>query len=200
MTRCLGEVFALGRAGLPLVAALFAADASAQAQAQTSRAPHLAQAQSMPVPAPAASGRTEILTYDNWTVTCRDGRDAKEKRVCTAELDIFQEANNTRRAVFTWLIGLNKDGAPVTAMRFPPGVAIAPGLVLKFADRPARNVPMTSCEPSHCEASTTMDEAFMRDAQAVQQAETVLTASDGRQVTFTINMKGFSQALAAVRK
>lgn len=176
---------AIATAGLALVVALLVTDVSAQ---------------SLPVPSPGASGRTEILTYDNWTVTCHEGKDAKEKRVCTGQLDVVQEANGARRTVFTWLIGLNKSGAPATALRFPPGVAITPGVALKFADRPIRRVPITTCEPAYCEASTTMDDAFMRDAQAMQQTEALVTASDGRQVTFTINMKGFAQALAAATR
>jgi invasion protein IalB len=150
--------------------------------------------------APTAAARTEILTYDNWTVTCRDGRDPKEKRVCSAELDIAQEANNSRRVVFAWIVALNKEGVPTTVLNFLPGVMIAPGVELKFADKAPRKIPITSCEPTHCEATISMDEAFARDASAVVQAEAVVQASDGHQVTFTINMKGFASALAIVRK
>lgn len=162
--------------------------------------PNAAQAQAPGSTAAAVSGRTEILTYDNWTVTCRDGRDPKEKRVCSAELNIFQEAQGQRRAVFSWLMGLNKDGALAIALRFLPGVQIVPGVDLKFADRAPRKVPITSCEPGACEASTTIDDAFMREASSVIQAEAVIQASDGRLVTFTLNMKGFAQAVAAVRR
>jgi invasion protein IalB len=190
----------LGRLLAPL--ALAAAVVAAQ--------PAAAQQRGVPVPRPAeaaqeaqaqAQGRTEILTYDNWTVTCRDGRDPKEKRVCSAELNIFQDAGNgQRRAVFAWVMGLNKDGALTTAFRFLPGISVVPGVELKFADKTPRRVPITSCEPSHCEATTTMDDAFIREGSQVVQAEAVVTASDGRQVNFTINMKGFSQAIAAVRR
>jgi invasion protein IalB len=159
-----------------------------------------AQAPAAGSTAAAASGRTEILTYDNWTVTCRDGREPKDKRICSAELNIFQEAQGQRRAVFSWLIGLNKDGALALALRFPPGVQIAPGVDLKFADRAPRKVPITSCEPGVCEASMTMDDGFMREASSVIQGEALIQASDGRTVTFTINMKGFAQAVAAIRR
>jgi invasion protein IalB len=158
------------------------------------------QAQAPGATAAAASGRTEILTYDNWTVTCRDGRDPKEKRVCSAELNIFQEAQGQRRVVFSWTMGLNKDGVPATALRFLPGVQIAPGVDLKFADRTPRKLPIITCEPTHCEAATTMDDAFIREASQVIQGEALIQASDGRQVAFTINMKGFAQAAAAVRR
>lgn len=182
-----------------LAVAGMAAGAEAQ-QRTTTVPPNASQAQAPGATAAAVSGRTEILTYDNWTVTCRDGRDPKEKRVCTAELNIFQEAQGQRRAVFSWLMGLNKDGALAIALRFPPGVQIVPGVDLKFADRAPRKIPITSCEPAVCEASTTIDDAFIREASAVIQAEAVIQASDGRQVTFTINMKGFAQAVAAIRR
>jgi invasion protein IalB len=164
--------------------------------------PHSAQAQA---PAPASNaatvtGRTEILTYDNWTVTCVDGREPKEKRVCSAELNIFQEVQGQRRAMFSWVMGLNKDGVPTIALRFPPGVLIAPGVELKFADRAPRKVPIISCEPAVCEASTTLDDGFIRDASSVIQGEAVIQASDGRLANFTINMKGFAQAAAAIRR
>lgn len=153
--------------------------------------------QQVQAPAPA---RTEIVTYENWTVTCRDSGNPKEKRVCSAELSIAQDANNQRRVVFAWIIGLNKDGALTTVLRFLPGITVAPGVELKFADRTPRKIPVSICEPSHCEATAAMDDGFVREASAVVQAEAVVVSSDGRQVTFTINMKGFAQAVAAVRK
>jgi invasion protein IalB len=189
---------------IAFVAALAAAGMASAAMAQSQRSmavPQQAQAQSQaPASAAAVSGRMEILTYDNWTVTCRDGRDPKEKRVCTAELQISQDSGGQRRPVFAWIMGLNKDGVPATALRFPPGIQIGPGVELKFADKVSRKIPITTCEPAVCEASTTMDDAFVRDASAVVQGEAIIQASDGRLVTFTINMKGFAQAAAAVRR
>jgi invasion protein IalB len=194
----------LARVLMPLaVAATWSATAST-ATAQQRRPPAPAPAetsqQAQEAQAASAQGRTEILTYDNWTVTCRDGRDPKEKRVCSAELSIFQEAQGQRRAVFAWIMGLNKDGALTSAFRFLPGISIVPGMELKFADKPARKVPITSCEPSVCEATTPMDDGFIKEASQLVQAEAIVTASDGRQVTFTINMKGFAPALAAIRR
>lgn len=148
---------------------------------------------------PAAQARTEILTYDNWTVTCRDGADPKEKRVCSAELVIAQEANNQRHPVFVWILGLNKDGAPVNVWRFVTGLSIPPGLELKFADK-SRKVPIATCDSAFCSATLPIDDAFAKEASALVQSEAVIQTSDGRTVTFTVNMKGFAQALAAIRR
>ena len=150
--------------------------------------------------APAASSRTEILTYDNWTVTCREGRDPKDRRICSGELNIYQEANSARRVVFSWLIGQNRDGQPAMVLRFLPGISVQPGVELKLGDKAARRLPIVTCEPAYCEVSQPMDDALLRDASSANQAEAMIVASDGRQVTFTIYLKGFAQAVAAVRK
>lgn len=161
--------------------------------------PAMAQ-QRQPAQAPAPSSRTEIVTYDNWTVTCREGRDPKDRRICSAELNIYQEANNARRVVFSWLIGQNRDGQPAMALRFLPGISVQSGVELKLGDKPARKLLIATCEPAYCEVSQPMDDALQRDASAVTQAEAMVVASDGRQVTFTIYLKGFTQAIAAVRR
>jgi len=156
-------------------------------------------AQKPPPNLPVAQARTEILTYDNWTVTCRDGADPKEKRVCSAELVIAQEANNQRVPVFVWILGLNKDGAPTNLWRFVTGLSIPPGLDLKFGDK-SRKVPIATCDASYCSATLQVDDAFAKEASALVQSEAVIQSADGRLITFTINMKGFAQALAAIRR
>lgn len=156
-----------------------------------------AEAQTWP---PGATGRTEIVTYDNWTVTCRDARDAREKRTCTAELSIVQDANNTRRVLLAWVISLNKDGVPTSTLRFLSGIQTGPGVEMKFSEKVLRRFAVTICEPTHCEATIRLDDAFVRNASAVAQVETIIQTSDGRLAAFTINMKGFAPALAAVRR
>jgi invasion protein IalB len=158
------------------------------------------QAPAQTQPAPPASTRTEILTFENWTVTCRDGRDPKDKRVCVGELQISQTSNNVRNVIFAWSMGLNPAGAPVAILRVPPGVLIAPGIDLKLAAGQPRKIPFTLCEPNRCEAALVMDEAFVRDAESGVAAEATIYASDGRGLKFSIVNKGFKQALAAIRR
>lgn len=156
-----------------------------------------AQTQTLP---PGASARTEIVTYDNWTVTCREAREAREKRTCSAELSIVQDANNARRVLLAWVIAPNKDGVPSSTLRFLSGIQIGPGVEIKFSEKVQRRFAITICEPTYCEATIRLDDAFVRDASAAAQVETIIQSSDGRQANFTINMKGFAQALAAVRR
>lgn len=188
---------------MALCAIVIATTSLAQQRPSVAQQQRPAAPQPQPAPqgaAPSPSTRTEILTFDSWTVTCRDAAEPAGKRACSAELQIVQTANNQNAVVFSWLMGLNPSGAPVTILRFPSGVLIAPGVELKLAAKDPRKIAFTSCEPSRCDAALVMDDAFARDAAATQQAEATIYASDGRGVKFTINMKGFQQALANVRK
>ncbi len=198
----------LARAAIVAMVVVLPSWAGAQQQQQRPAAPAPRPASppastQAPPPAAAASGpstRTEILTFDSWTVTCRDGREPTDKRACAAELQIVNTANNANQVVFSWLVGLNPAGATVSIMRFPPGVLIAPGVEFKLPEKEARKIPFTICEANRCEAAMVIDDAFIRDVSAAANAEATIYASDGRGVKFTITHKGFSQALAAIRK
>src|SRR5438046_473547 len=73
--------------------------AAAQAQAPGAAAAPVAQA--------AAPVRTETITYDMWTVACRDTPDGKSKKVCSASLSMQVEQQNQRVTLGNWVIGHN---------------------------------------------------------------------------------------------
>lgn len=170
------------------IAAVVAAAASASAQQRP--------AAQQPVP----GSRTEILTYDGWTVTCRERLSPAAPKTCSAELQIVQSANNANTVVLSWTVGPNNEGKLATVLRVPTGVLIQPGIEFKLDGKEARKIAFTACEPNRCEASLIMDDAFIRDASAAQSAEAVVYASDGRGLRFSIVNKGFAAALAAMRR
>ena len=45
---------------------------------------------------PAGPVRTETITYDMWTVSCRDTPDGKTKKICSATLSMQVEQQNQR--------------------------------------------------------------------------------------------------------
>lgn len=179
---------------LPIVglAAIFVAGMVAATLAQQVQTAPSATSPSVPV-------RTEIATYDNWTVTCRDDH-RREKRACSAELNVAQDASGERRVVLSWVVGVGAQGALTTVLRFPSGVFIVPGVEIKVQGKSSRKLPITDCEPNYCAATATMEDAFLKDLVATQHVEAVIQTSDRRKATFTINMKGFSEALEALRK
>jgi invasion protein IalB len=147
-------------------------------------------------PPPPQPFRTEILNFDNWSVTCREFAEGKRKRICVAALQIVQQ--NTNQVVFTWTIVYDDDNRPVTTFQTPSGVMIAPGLELKTA-KATRSVPFVSCEPGRCTASVVMDVALARELAGSPDVEASIHASGGNTVRFDIPMKGYDKAFAALK-
>lgn len=188
---------------LPLPAA--AREAARQAQAGPPRQPPAASppAAQAPAPsreqaAPAQPQRTEIVTQDNWTVTCREFAGSPPRRVCSATLQVVQTGSN--QVLFAWTIGSNEDNKLVSVLEMPPGVLIAPGVELKLARGNVRKAPFLSCEATQCDASIVMDDAFIRDAAATETAEATVYGTDGQGLQFNIPLKGFDKALAGLRR
>jgi invasion protein IalB len=159
---------------------------------------------SAPAAAPAAAPqprirRTETLAVDNWTVNCAETDSPNANLRCSAVLKVTETVNNVQRVVFTWLIG-NSAGKLAAVLSMPPGVMIAPGVQLKIGDREAKTLPYTACLPDHCEAAVPMDEDTVKALSGAATAEVSVAATNGNTVAFKLNLKGFDQALADVRK
>ncbi len=156
------------------------------------------QAQAQP-PAQPQPVRTEILSFDNWSVTCREFAEGKRKRICFALLQIAQQNNNQSQVVFSWTIGSDDDNRQMMTLQTPTGVLIAPGIDLKLA-KGSHTVPYTACETGHCLATQPIDAALSREIAASPDIQAIIHASDGRDVTINIPMKGFDRAYAALPK
>ena len=177
-----------------VASALLLASLLASLQAQPANRP---AEQANPPPPPPQPFRTEILNFDNWNVTCRDFAEGKRKHICFANLQIVQQ--NSGQVVFTWTIGYDDDNKLMMNIQTPTGVAIAPGVELKLA-KGTRTVPYTSCEQGNCIASAPMDAAATREIGASQNIEAVVHSTRGGAVNFTIPMKGYDKAFAALGK
>ena len=128
--------------------------------------PPLAQA------APAGPVRTETITYDAWTVNCRDTPEAKTKKVCLASLAMMLQQQNQRIPIGAWIIARNMDGALVSVVQTPLidiGVLIGKGVELTIGNGKPHQINFRACNPQRCEASMTMDEATVREAPRGEQ-------------------------------
>lgn len=162
------------------------------------------EAASGPPPAAAALPapkivRTETISYDNWTVSCAytDQRGAKPN--CSALLRIAEKINDVPRVLFTWIIA-NPNAKPVSVLSMPTGVLIEPGVEVKIGDGAARKYGYTLCAPDHCETVIPMDTSILMAMKRAPTTEATIVGLKGQSVKFTVNMKGFDQALAAVMK
>jgi invasion protein IalB len=150
-------------------------------------------------PAPAAPQvptRVEILNFDNWAVTCNEFADGPRSKRCSALLQIMQQ--NTNQTVFTWTVGLDERKQLMAVMQTPTGVVLAPGIEFKIG-KLTQKVPFTSCEPGRCIATIAVDANLLREMTASPTAEATIQGSQGNTVQFSIQMKGFDRAYAALK-
>jgi len=155
-------------------------------------------------PAPAAQPkakvvRTESLAYDNWTVNCAYTDRPGDKPHCSAILRMSDKLNNVPRVVFTWIMGEQKS-KPVSVLSVPTGVLIGPGVAVKIGDGAAKKYGYSLCAPNHCEAIIPMEKAIAAEMKRASKTEVTIAGLRGQSIKFTVNMKGFDKALAAVEK
>lgn len=191
---------------LTLVAAIPSTAAVAQAQKPTPPkasvsppAPPPNASAATPTPPPVKIRRTEIDVVDNWTVTCTETDQPNPVRHCSADLKITQTENNVQRIVFTWIIG-SQNGKLLSVLSMPAGVLIEPGVQISIGGKEVKKVGYSLCQPDHCEAVIPMDEAIIKDLSGAEITDVSVNAVNGNSVKFTVNMKGFKEALADVRK
>jgi invasion protein IalB len=200
-----------------LLVTLFATDWEVGAQtrppAQPKQAPKAAPqapASSAATPAgspaaPSAPVRTETITYDAWTVSCRDTMDGKTKKVCSALLPMVAQQQGQRINLGAWLIARNNEGALLSVIQTPQidiGVLIAKGVELKLGNGQPHRINYVVCSPQRCEASIPMDEPIIREMSAAANGAVAITFWKADGSDFSINLqsiKGIDKAIAAVR-
>jgi invasion protein IalB len=149
---------------------------------------------------PAKIRRAETIVDDNWTVTCAETDQGGAKRQCSAVLKIAQrDTNGAQRIIFTWVIG-HQDGKLVSALSMPSGVLIPPGVQIKIGDKESRKLGYSLCQPDHCEALLPLDDQIVKSLDSAATAEVTIYAVNGAEAKFTVNMKGFTQAVADLGK
>jgi invasion protein IalB len=165
--------------------------------AQSNLAPTAAQ--TAPQPGAMVPGqRTETINYDNWIMTCREFLEGPKKRTCAATVAV--QRSETGQTVFALSVQLSDQAKLTASIQTPTGVAIAPGLELKFDKAAARKVAFEICEPARCVANLVADPAFIRDASAAASITLSVQSSDGKPVNFEFPIKGFEKAYAKMTK
>jgi invasion protein IalB len=140
--------------------------------------------------------RTEILAFDSWIVTCREFHEPK-KRICAAVLTLTQ--SKTHQAVLSWTIGTDETNKPIILLQTPTGVILGPGVELRLGKAAARKIPYRTCDNGRCTATLPVDGALVRDMMGTANAEIAIEAINGQKLQFTIPMKGFDKAYAALQ-
>ena len=167
---------------------------SPQVPAQDAQAQQPAQ---QPQPAARSPQRTEIVKFDNWTVTCLEYPEGTPKKTCAAQLQVQQSGSN--QVLLAWTVSLNDSKQFVTLLQTPTGVSIPSGVELQPEKAGKRKLSYESCEPARCTSTFTIDAALLRELSTAPTAQVVIFAANGQSVQFNIPIKGFDKASAHLR-
>jgi len=178
--------------GLVLAAGIVAPRAEAAARTTTGK-----QDREQPA-GPSGPQRIETVIYDSWRVICRDVVGVKDKKNCTAILQVAEPKQ--KRVVFTWVLGYDNKGTLTAVFQTPVGVQLLRGLELKLGQAQVRRVSYITCSSRICEAVTPMNAVLLKEAMASKTATATAYAMNGRGVQFSINMKGFDKAIEALQQ
>jgi invasion protein IalB len=149
---------------------------------------------------PAKIRRAETIVDDNWTVTCALTDQSGAKKQCSAVLRIAQtDKNGAQRVVFSWVLG-RQDGKLESVFSVPPGVLIPPGVEVKIGEKETRKLVYSLCQPDHCESVFPLDDVMVKSLSAASTTEVTIFLVNGAAAKFTVNMKGFTQAIADLGK
>lgn len=178
-----------------------AAATSVPATSVPADAPRTELAQARAPTPPSAPVRTETITYDEWTVSCRYAA----KKVCSATLPMVAQQQNQRVTVGAWVIARNNQGGLISLVQTPQiniGVLLTKGIELKLGKGKPHKIGYVVCNPQRCEGTMPMDEATIREAIASVNNPAAISfwKADGAEFTLNIqSIKGIDKAIAAVR-
>jgi invasion protein IalB len=165
-----------------------------------------AKAKSPPPAAPkAAEIRTETITYDTWTVTCRDTLDGKTRKICSAQLPMVAMQQNQQVPLGAWMIGRNNEGALLSIVQTPQlnvGVLISKGIEIKLGNANPQTISYSACNPQRCEGVLTMNEAVIREMSSAANEPAVISfwKADGDKFGITIpSIKGIDRVIFAIK-
>ena len=149
-----------------------------------------------PAPAPGPKPwRTEILNFDNWSVTCQDFREPAPRRNCQAQMQVVRQGS--QQVILTIVVAGDDKNVYRAAVSTPTGVAIQPGVDLAIGGQ-TRKIPFDTCEPARCTAVVVVDEKLVKDMSAGADIDATMVSNGGAAVKMSFSSKGFDKAWAAL--
>jgi invasion protein IalB len=121
-------------------------------------------------------------------------------------MQVIAQASN--QIMLQWTLGFDNNHQPAIVLQTPTGVAIVPGVELRFGTESdikagkvaARRATYTICEANRCLATLPVDATLLREMTAAQIAEVGIHSSQGTVVQFNMPMKGFDKAYPAAAR
>ena len=138
-----------------------------------------------------------MTSYDSWRLACPA---ASQKDVsCEIVQDILDSQSQTEIARIA--IGKPRNGKPTIDITMPLGVALEPGVGLRFGDDPKealRTEKYRTCTQQGCIADIVIDDKLQASLNAGKDGQLLFaSATDGKPIAIPVSLKGYATAKRA---
>ncbi len=149
----------------------------------------------------ASSGplKTEITTFESWSVNCDNRGTPPATRRCLAKtsvVDATGPAAGSTKVVLNLTIGKSDLGRWRIWIQSPTSLVLNPGVNLALGKNAPRRLEPTSCEPSSCLAEAPFDPAFAAEMSNADTAVVTWTTLHSGDARVEFGLKGAKAALA----
>lgn len=136
-------------------------------------------------------------TYDDWMVACVINDQSKNQKLCA--LSQQQVDKNSRQRVLA--VEWRPKGDGIEGIVFLPfGLALAKGAAFQFDDGPfGKPADFSTCLPAGCLVPIDFNKDILAAMRKASRFNVKAIGQDGKDVSFTISLKGFSTAFDRTR-
>lgn len=153
------------------------------------------QAAAAPSPRPQIEA-TDQKTYGDWVYVCLKAPNATASR-CQISQQIAD--SKTKQPLFAWRISEDGNGGLVSEWETRSGVMVDRGIVIDAGTDKPIAVPFRACLPQACTAVARLAPGAVAAFAKATAASATVVPIGGRPIKLALSVKGFSDALAALR-
>ena len=134
-------------------------------------------------------------TYRDWAVRCQTvagAEGAPARRVCDMSQELTQTESGQR--VLSVAFQAGSGGASDLTLVGPFGLSLADGIRVVVGGQDMATIPFRTCLPRGCIATAQLDEAALALLRSGTEAQVIMVADGGRELSLTVSLMGFTAA------
>ncbi|MBX9926245.1 MAG: invasion associated locus B family protein [Hyphomicrobiaceae bacterium] len=145
----------------------------------------------------AAEEGTVKGQHGDWQIVCKDPPPGAKGEVCALVQSVTAEdRNNVGLTVYFQKFS---NGTRVLRVFAPVGILLPPGLGLKIDEKDVGHAPFLRCQNFACYAQVVAEDTLIDRMKTGKTAVFVIFQTEEAGIGIPISLKGFSEALAALR-
>lgn len=148
-------------------------------------------------PADAVEDGTVKGQHGDWQIVCKDPPPGAKTEVCALVQSVTAEdRNNVGLTVYFQKFS---NGTRVLRVFAPVGILLPPGLGLKIDEKDVGHAPFLRCQNFACYAQVIAEDPLVDRLRTGKTAVFVIFQTEEAGIGIPISLKGFSEALAALK-